>query len=92
MKTLLRIFHSRYFVIFLLTFVNGLSMTMLFPVLPYVIKSYGQPEVVLGILLGTFSLFQFLAAPLLGALSDMYGRKPVLILTQAGTFLSWIIL
>jgi len=42
--------------------------------------------------LGTFSLFQFLAAPILGALSDSYGRKPVLILTQAGTFLSWVVL
>jgi len=28
----------------------------------------------------------------MGALSDMYGRKPVLIITQFGTFLSWIIL
>lgn len=83
---------SRYFIVFLLTFVNGLSMTMLFPVLPFVIKLYDQPEIVLGILFSTFSLFQFIAAPLLGALSDKYGRKPILILTQWGTFLSWVVL
>jgi DHA1 family tetracycline resistance protein-like MFS transporter len=65
---------------------------MLFPVLPFIIKSYGQTEVILGILMGTFSLFQFLAAPVLGSLSDSYGRKPVLILTQAGTLLSWVVL
>jgi len=59
-----KIFSSKYFVVFLLTFVNGLSMTMLFPVLPFLVKMYGQPEVVLGILLATFSLFQFLAAPI----------------------------
>ncbi len=86
------IFASKYFIIFLLTFVNGLSMTMLFPVLPYIIKTYQQPEVVLWVLLGTFSLFQFLAAPILGSLSDSYGRKPILIVTQAGTLLSWIVL
>jgi len=92
MKFLSGIYKSRYFVIFLLTFVNGLSMTMLFPVLPFIIKSYSQPEVVLGVLLWTFSLFQFIAAPALWAMSDSYGRKPVLLLTQAGTLLSWIIL
>jgi len=84
--------HSRYFVIYLLTFVNGLSMTMLFPVLPYVVQSYGQKEVVLWVLLWTFSLFQFIAAPMLWVLSDSYGRKPILLITQAGTFLSWIVL
>jgi len=92
MNFLKTIFHSRFFVIFLLTFVNGLSMTMLFPVLPFIVQSYGEPEVILWILLGTFSLFQFLAAPVLWALSDSYGRKPILILTQAWTLLSWIVL
>jgi len=65
---------------------------MLFPVLPFIIRSYDQPELVLGILLWTFSFFQFILAPILWALSDKYGRKPVLILTQAGTLLSWIVL
>lgn len=83
---------SRFTSVFLITFVNGLSMTMLFPVLPFIVKSYDQPEFVLGILLATFSLFQFLASPVMGALSDMYGRKPILIITQFGTFLSWLVL
>ena len=86
------IFNSKYFSVFLITFVNGLSMTMLFPVLPFIVSGYNQPAYVLWILLATFSLFQFLAAPIMGALSDMYGRKPVLMITQLGTFLSWIIL
>lgn len=83
---------SRFFVIFLLTFVNGLSMTMLFPVLPFLVKNFQEPEYILGILLATFSFFQFIAAPIFWAVSDMYGRKPILLITQAGTFLSWIIL
>lgn len=87
-----KIFRSKYFSVFLITFVNGLSMTMLFPVLPFIVKWYNQPEIVLGILLASFSFFQLFAAPIMGALSDMYGRKPLLLLTQFGTFLSWIIL
>lgn len=87
-----RVKNSRFFPIFLLTFINGLSMMMLYPVLPFIIKFYGQSEVVLGVLLGIFSLFQFLASPVLGTLSDKYGRKQVLIWTQAGTMLSWLIL
>ncbi|NDK09721.1 MFS transporter [Candidatus Gracilibacteria bacterium] len=91
-NTFLNMMKSRFFIVFLITFVNGLSFTMLFPVLPFIIKIYEAPEVVLGILLGTFSLFQFLAAPILGSLSDKYGRKPILIITQAGTMLSWVVL
>lgn len=87
-----KIIKSRYFSVFLITFVNGLSMTMLFPVLPFIVKSYAQPEYVLGILLATFSLFQFIASPIMWALSDMHGRKPVLMITQLGTFLSWLVL
>lgn len=67
-------------------------MTMLFPVLPFIVKSYNQPEIVLWVLLATFSLFQFIASPVMWALSDMYGRKPVLMITQFGTLLSWIVL
>jgi len=92
MNSLKSIFTSKYFAIFLLTFVNGLSFTMLFPVLPFVIKIYDQPEFILWILLATFSLFQLFAAPVLWTLSDRYGRKPILVATQAWTMLSWIIL
>jgi len=92
MNILKKVTDSKFFAIFLLTFVNGLSMTMLFPVLPFIVKSYGEPEVVLWVLLWTFSLFQFLAAPLLGSLSDSFGRKPILILTQWWTLLSWLVL
>jgi MFS family permease len=56
---------KKYGIIFLLTFVNALSFTILIPVLPYVVKMYDQPEIILGVLFATYSLFQFLAAPLL---------------------------
>jgi len=73
---------SNYFIIYLLTFVNGLSFTMLIPVFPFLLKTYNQPEIILGLLVASYSFFQFFSAPVIGALSDKYGRKPVMILTQ----------
>lgn len=76
---------------YLLTFVNTLGFSILIPVLPFVVKQYGAPEYVYGIILSLYAFFQFLGAPLLGSLSDRIGRKPVLLISQLGTLLSWII-
>jgi MFS family permease len=74
-----------------LTFVNVLGFSILMPVLPFVVKSYGAPEWVFGLLITLYSAFQFIGAPYLGALSDSVGRKRVLLISQAGTLLSWFI-
>lgn len=76
---------------YLLTFVNVLGFSILMPILPFVVKDYGAPQWVYGLLLTCYSAFQFIGAPFLGALSDSVGRKPVLIISQAGTLLSWFI-
>lgn len=88
----MNIFKSRFFVIYLMTFINGLSFSLLIPIFPFLIKIYSQPEIVLGLFAASFSFFQFIWSPIMWALSDKFWRKPVLILTQAWTFLSWIIL
>lgn len=75
----------------LLTLVNTLGFSLLIPVLPFMVKDYGASEIVFGILLSAYSLFQFLATPFLGVLSDYWGRKPVLLITQLGTLLSWVL-
>lgn len=46
----------------------------------------------MGLLLAAFSLMQFLCAPLLGALSDRFGRRPVLIMSLAGMSLNYVML
>lgn len=76
---------------YLLTFVNVLGFSILMPVLPFVVKSYGAPKWVFGLLLTFYSAFQFIGAPFLGSLSDQIGRKPVLLISQAGTLLSWFV-
>ncbi len=76
---------------YLLTFVNVLGFSILMPVLPFIVNDYGAPKWVFGLLLTLYSTFQFIGAPYLGSLSDTKGRKPILLISQAGTLLSWII-
>lgn len=76
---------------FFLTFVNILGFSILMPVLPFVVKDFGAPEWAYGLLLTLYSAFQFVGAPYLGSMSDRVGRKPVLLISQAGTLLSWFI-
>lgn len=44
-----------------------------------------------GLLITAYSIFQFFAAPFFGALSDAYGRKKLLVLSQLGTLISQVI-
>ncbi len=76
---------------YLLTFVNVLGFSILMPVLPFVVEHYNAPKWIFGLLLTLYSAFQFIGAPILGALSDAHGRKPLLIVSQLGTLLSWFV-
>ena len=62
------------------------------PASPYYLLSGGIPVstgyILLGFLLGVFPLAQFIAAPILGQLSDAYGRKKILAIALFGTCLS----
>ena len=61
------------------------------PVLPFIVKEANAPEYVYGLLLSSYSFFQFIGSPFLGKLSDSKGRKNILFISQLGTFLSWLI-
>ena len=76
---------------YLLTFVNVLGFSILMPILPFVVDSYGAPKWMFGLLLTLYSAFQFIGAPLLGSMSDSMGRKRILLVSQMGTLLSWVI-
>lgn len=76
---------------FLLSFVNTMSASILFPVLPFVVAAYDAPKWVFGLLLTLYSSFQFIGSPLLGRLSDAHGRKPILLISHGGTLLSWFV-
>ena len=76
---------------YLLTFVNVIGFSIMIPVLPFIVKDANAPDYIYGLLLSTYSFFQFIGSPYLGKLSDSKGRKPILLISQLGTFLSWIV-
>lgn len=85
---------KKFIPIFALNFVNIIGFTLLIPVLPEIIRGYIDPSwqgTVYGGMISSYAFFQFLGAPILGALSDRYGRRPILFISQLGTLLSWVI-
>jgi len=76
---------------YLLVFVNVLGFSILMPVLPFIVDDYGAPKWVFGLMLTLYSASQFIGSPWLGAMSDQSGRKPILMISQAGTLLSWFV-
>ncbi len=78
--------------IFLIVFIDLLGFGLILPLLPFIGEKYGANPFVIGLLTAVYSFFQLLSAPILGRLSDRYGRKKLLIISQLGTFLGFLIL
>ena len=79
-------------VIFLTVFVNLVGFGIIIPLLPFYAETFGASPVVIGFLFAAFSLAQLIAAPVLGVLSDRFGRRPVLIFSLIGTAVSFVML
>jgi MFS transporter, DHA1 family, tetracycline resistance protein len=79
-------------VLFLTTFVNLVGFGIIIPLLPFYAQTFGASPFVIGLLFASFSLSQLVASPVLGDLSDRYGRRPVLIFSLLGTVLSFVML
>jgi len=67
--------------IFLIVFIDLLGFGIILPLLPYIGEKYGANPLVIGFLTASYSFFQFVASPILGKLSDRYGRKRILIIS-----------
>lgn len=78
--------------IFLIVFIDLLGFGLILPLLPYIAESYSANPLMIGVLSATYSLFQFIAGPILGRLSDRYGRKKILIISQLGSVLGYLLL
>ncbi len=64
---------------------DRLGETIVFPLLPFLIERFTKSGSTLGLLAGTYAISQFAVAPLIGALSDRYGRKPIIITCVSGS-------
>jgi DHA1 family tetracycline resistance protein-like MFS transporter len=80
------------FVLFLTILVNLIGFGIIIPLLPFYAETFGASPFVIGLLFASFSMAQLIAAPLLGAWSDRWGRRPVLILSLIGTAVSFSML
>jgi DHA1 family tetracycline resistance protein-like MFS transporter len=78
--------------IIVIVFVDLLGLSIIIPLLPLYAARFSATPFVIGILQATYPMMQFLGAPILGRLSDRFGRKPVLIVSQIGTFAGFILL
>lgn len=84
--------NSRLITIFAIVFVDLLGFGLILPLLPFYAESYGASAVIVGLLVASYAAAQLVGSPLLGRLSDRYGRRPVLLLSVFGTFLGFLLL
>ena len=70
--------------------INSLGFGIIVPVLYTYGKTFGLTGTTLGVLTASFSIAQFFATPVLGSLSDKWGRKPLLVISLAGTCISFL--
>ncbi len=78
--------------IFALTFVDILGLTIILPLLHLYAVAYGATPAQIGLTLAVFPLAQLIGVPVMGALSDRFGRKPMLLISQVTTCISFIML
>lgn len=75
--------------IFITILLDVMGAGVMMPVVPYIVRPYSADALTIGLLAVSFSIAQFFASPLLGAVSDRHGRRPVLILSMFGASLGY---
>jgi len=79
------------FPILMVTFIDMLGMSVVLPFLVIIVLNMGGNEYTYGLLGAMYSIFQLIGAPVLGNWSDKIGRKKILLLSEIGTCLGWVI-
>ncbi|RCK74903.1 MAG: putative transport protein [Anaerolineae bacterium] len=78
--------------IFVIVLIDLLGLTVIIPLMPLYATAFGASPLLIGVLGAAYPVMQFIGAPFLGRLSDRFGRKPVLMVSQLGTFIGFLIL
>src|SRR5580698_1763642 len=76
-------------IIFLSVFIDLIGFGIVLPLMPKYVERFGGKGIVIGLVISSFSLMQFLFAPAWGRLSDRIGRRPVLLISNAGSAASY---
>ena len=77
--------------ILLVNFIGTLGFSVVLPFLVFLVTRFGGNAFLFGITASIYPFFQLIGAPLLGKWSDIYGRKKILLLSQIGTTISWLL-
>lgn len=83
---------KRLFNIFLIVLIDILGFGLIVPLLPYYADTFGANATITGLLVASYAAMQIIGAPILGRLSDQYGRRPILLVSIFGTLLGYILL
>jgi multidrug resistance protein len=75
-----------------ITFIDILGFSILIPLLPFFVLKFGAPDYVVGVVFATYSICQLFAGPVWGNVSDRIGRKMVLIVSQIGATIAWVMM
>src|SRR5512147_475346 len=78
--------------VLVIVLVDLMGLSIIIPLLPLYAARFGSSPLIIGILQATYPMMQFLGAPILGRLSDRFGRKPILVISQIGTLAGFILL
>jgi DHA1 family tetracycline resistance protein-like MFS transporter len=78
--------------IFLIVLVDVFGLTLVIPLLAIYAEHFGATPLQATMLVSTYAACQFISGPILGSLSDKHGRKPILIISQIGTFLGFLLM
>lgn len=80
------------FTLLAIVFVDLLGFGLIIPLLPYYADRFGASTLTIALLFAAYSFCQFLASPMLGSWSDRIGRRPVMMVSQWGSVLGYLIL
>lgn len=79
------------YLVLLTVFIDLIGFGIIIPLLPFYALHFGATAIVIGLLSSSYSFMQFLFVPFWGQLSDRVGRRPIILMSVTGSFISYLI-
>ncbi|HVZ12897.1 MAG TPA: MFS transporter, partial [Bauldia sp.] len=87
--------NHRFIVLLTAVAIDSIGIGLIFPILPALVREVAGPTdsaVLFGVIMAVYALMQFICSPVLGALSDRFGRRPVLLVSIAGAAVDYLVM